>query len=419
MTSQATAKLVVYATLATGGFVAAVLVGVPALGLFAAPFAAIAGYGAVRAANPSVEVSAHVDSARLAVGDTLDLRVELESDMPLTVHIEAALPPGVALRDDTPDPVRLRPGRHAELEFRLRVDRFGRCDVGTLMLRATDDYGLLIHESRVERHLVVDVYPEPESLSWLLVPARVGSATGDLVSREKGEGFEFAEVREIQPGDSTRRVNWAATSRRGVVHVNRHHPERNADVVLVLDAATNPARTAPGLLNRAAGAILTLTERHLRRRDRVGLFVYGASPTWVAPRNGRDQLYRITEALMTTDIDGADVVPSVGALYGRMIPPRALIVAFTPLYDQRTLDGLLELRGRGYDLAIIELPVNPVAAEEETTAVARVWELKRRSVRALCASAGVLIVQWQDGAPLAAAIAEAREWRRGGLRASA
>ena len=421
MTARTTPKLVAYVALATVGLLAAVVFGSPALAVLAVPFAALAGWGSVRAGEPHVELAVAVDRDRLLVGDTLTVDVTVRSDVSLLADVTLDLPPGIVLEGEGDGrAIHLRAGEPTELTFVLACRRFGRVDLGRLHVRASDDLGLVSYEQRVGRSRAVRIYPRPEALRSLLTPSRVGSSSGDLVSRTKGDGLEFADIRELQRGDRIRRVNWAATSRRGTIHINQYHPERNADVLLFLDTLTAPHRTTPDMLNRAAAATLALAERHLRRRDTVGLVCYGTTTSWLPPQSGRNQLHRITETLLHASVEDAPVTRPVSALPRQLLRPGALIIALTPLHDSRTLRALLDLRGRGFELVIVELPVQPEsepAPPAET--LARLWRLKRKAIRASCTSAGALVVEWPEGMPLAAAIEEAHAWRRGALRASA
>ncbi|HEX6700468.1 MAG TPA: DUF58 domain-containing protein [Gaiellaceae bacterium] len=414
MTVHATPKLVAYVGLATGGLLAAVVFGSPELAVLAVPFAAIAAWGAVRAGQPQLEVDVVVERDRLLVGDTLLVDLTLRSDVSLLADVTLELPQGVEFVGDKGQPVRLRASEPTELAFSVACRRFGRVELGRVRIRASDGLGLLRFEQLADRSSVVRIYPRPEPLRALLAPSRVGSTSGDLLSRTKGDGLEFADIRELQAGDRIRRVNWSATSRRGRIHVNQYHPERNADVLVFLDVLTD----APDQLNRAAAAALALAERHLRRRDNVGLVCYGATTSWIAPRSGREQLHRITETLLHASFVDASLSRPISALPSQLLRPRALIIALTPLHDLRTLRALLDLRGRGFDLVVIELPVEPALAAQSDDPVERLWRLKRKAVRAWCASAGALVVEWPTGVPLAAAIEEAHEWRRGALRAS-
>jgi hypothetical protein len=85
------------------------------------------------------------------------------------------------------------------------------------------------------------------------------------------------------------------------------------------------------------------------------------------------------------------------------------------LLDERAVTTLLDLRARGFDLAVLE--VSPVAfasaAEGEREELAyRLWQLKREALRARYQRVGVPVVEWREGAPLEGALAEVGAFRR-------
>jgi uncharacterized protein (DUF58 family) len=99
----------------------------------------------------------------------------------------------------------------------------------------------------------------------------------------------------------------------------------------------------------------------------------------------------------------------------RTLPPRALVLALTPLLDDRSVRALIDLRARGFDLAVIE--ISPVPFAEPGTGelddlAYRLWQLRREALRASYLRNGVPVVEWQRGMPLQAALEEVRTFRR-------
>ena len=101
---------------------------------------------------------------------------------------------------------------------------------------------------------------------------------GQYHSAFKGQGIEFAEVREYQPGDEVRTIDWNVTARTGHPYIKRFTEERQLTVILSVDCS---ASTAFGSVNKSkhqlaceTGAVLTLAAG--RNNDRVGLQIYGS-----------------------------------------------------------------------------------------------------------------------------------------------
>ena len=167
--------------------------------------------------------------------------------------------------------------------------------------------------------------------------------------------MEFADLRPFMFGDRVRRINWRASARRGELWVNEQHPERNVDVVLFVDSFAEVRRGSASTLDLAVRAAATLAARYTKRRDRVGLVSFGGYLRWLEPGGGLVQLYRIVDALLDTEITLSHAWKEIDHVPTRTLPPQALVVALTPLLDERSIRALLDLRGRGFDLDVIEL----------------------------------------------------------------
>jgi uncharacterized protein (DUF58 family) len=211
------------------------------------------------------------------------------------------------------------------------------------------------------------------------------------------------------------RINWRATARRGELWVNDRHPERNTDVVIFLDAFTEARRHETGTLDDAVRAAASLAQEYINARDRVGLIGFGGSLRWLVPGTGYVQLYRICEALIDTQILLTYAWRDIIAVPARVLPPHAVIVALTPLLDERSINALLDLRARGFDLAVVETSPVPFV-ESGTTQVEelafRIWQLRRESLRQRLRQRGVAVSEWRAGTPLAVPIEEVGAFRR-------
>lgn len=332
------------------------------------------------------------------------------------------LPPGlVAEPADVPLP-RLAAGEHRTLTIPVRCRRWGAYVIGDLVLRARDRMGLFRYDAHRAAHMALKVYPSSERLRTLARPARTLQFVGSLVSREQGEGIELAEVRPFRPGDRIRSMNWRASARRGGLWVTDRHPERNADVVIFLDAFTELVSTNASSLDLAVRAATSVAEAHLAVRDRVGFVSFGGGLRWLVPGSGWRQRYRIVDALLDTQImlswawKGIDVIPP------RTLPPRALVIALTPLLDDRTVQALLDLRARGFDLVVLEIPperfLGPARTDNERLA-RRIWALKRDVLRHRFERLGVSVAVWHEGASIEELMGEVGAFRRSALAARA
>ena len=287
------------------------------------------------------------------------------------------------------------------LPLMLRCDRWGSVELGDIRLRARGRIGMLVWEGRVSRPHRLRVYPRSELLQSLVAPLDTQLATGDLVARLRADGLEFADTRAFVPGDRLRSVNWRASARRGELIVNDRHPDRNADVVLFLDSFAEARRDeggGDGTLERAVRAAATLAGRYLARRDRVGLVTFGGVLRWLEPGGGLVQRYRLIDALLETGVEFSYAWKDVNVIPARTLPPKALVIAVTPLLDGRSIGALLDLRARGHDLVVVEVsPEDLVRPRPGLDALAyRLWLLQRAALRSQFERSGVAVARWTD-----------------------
>jgi uncharacterized protein (DUF58 family) len=358
-----------------------------------------------------------LDRDRALEGEELEVRVEVESEGRVAeAEVTLEVPAGLgAAEDERAVAVTLAFEEPRTAAVTLRADHWGAYLVGEVSLRARDAFGLFLYEQEVDLRRPLRIYPRAETLRRLVRPLETQVSSGNQVARVKGEGIEFADLRPYAPGDRVRRINWRASARRNELWVNEHHPERNAEVVVFLDSFTEARRDAESTLDLSVRAAASLLAGYLGQRDRVGFVSFGGVLRWLQPGTGLRQLYRVVDALLDTEITlnyawkGIDIIPP------GVLPPQALVVALTPLLDARSIPALLDLRARGFDLAVVDVsPVPftaPGTAEVEQLAY-RLWKLRREAVRAQYERVGVAIVEWREGTPLISAIEEVSAFRR-------
>ena len=418
MTRRASPKLGAYAGLAALGLLAALVLRRAELVVLAAPFALVLAAGLALARAPRVEARFALDRERLLEDEEAVATIELASPAAVErLDLVAVLPAGIELAaGPSPRGLRLPPVEPRRLELRLRAARWGGYTLGELVLRTRDPFGLFVFERRLRAAAPLRVYPRPERLSAPVAPLETQPFAGNLVSRAKGEGIEFADLRPFAPGDRVRRVNWRASARRGSLWVNESHPERNADVILFLDTFVEARRAGGhGTLELAVRAATSLADAYLARKDRVGVASFGGILSWLVPATGLVQRYRIVEALIATEVTMSYAWKDVDVIPRGVLPAKALVLALSPLLDERAVRALLDLRARGFDLAIVEVSPAPFAeagrAPEDAVAH-RLWLLRREAVRARYRAAGVPVAEWREDASLAAALEEVKAFRR-------
>jgi uncharacterized protein (DUF58 family) len=415
MSASASPTLASWVVLGAAGALAAVVLGEPALAALGAPFAVAAAAGIALARDPRVRLRASVAPERMLEGDravvTYDVRTEGGAEW---LELRAALPPGLVPESGAAARVlRMAPGDHRLVDVPVRAERWGGLLAGGARVRATGAVGAVWFTGVAPGEAAVRVLPGIERLRTLVSPARTQAAVGPRRSSARGDGLELAEVRPWVPGDHARRLHWRATARRGEPYVAERHPERSADVLIFVDTfadiASPPARE--GALTLVVRAAAGLAEAHLRVRDRVGVVSFGGMVDWLAPAAGVAHALRIADALAKTEVVMSYFAHDVALVPPAILPSRALVLAITPLLDERGARALVDLCARGHDVTVLEIDA-PALLGGARDPVTRLWLLRRAAMRARLAELGATTATWDGVRPLETVLEEVTASRR-------
>jgi uncharacterized protein (DUF58 family) len=416
VTRRASPRLEAYAVLAAIGLVASLALRRPELAAVAAPFALLLTVGLQLAREPELEVDFTVAGERTLEGADVDAEIVVRADTAVDrLELLLDLPPGVEVAESDAFAMRLRAGEERTIALRLRCSRWGVYDVGRIEARARDPFRLVVWEESLVRMRQLKAYPRPETLTRVLAAVETQAFTGSEVARTKGDGIEYADIRDYVPGDRLRSINWRASARRAGLVVNERHPERNTDVVLFVDSFADVRSRDRSTLDDAVRAGATIARRYLARRDRVGLVSFGGVLRWLRPGFGPSQRFRLIETLLETGVAPTYIWRDVNLIPSGILPPKALVVALTPLVDSRFVAALENLRARGFDVVVVEVdPIRLVDAGKDVleNLAYRLWVLDREGLRARLERLGIGIARWGDDVALESAFEEVRTYRR-------
>lgn len=418
MTRAASPRLEGYSILVGAGLIAALALRRPELAVVVLPFALVLA-AALRAGDaPQVDVSFTLDEERVLEQEEVEASVVVRTETAIDrLELRVVLPPGVQAVDDV-DAVafRLPAGEERELRFKLRCARWGLYDVGALELRCRGFLRVVVWEHALEHTQRLKAYPRMERLREIIPPHETQVFTGSEVARTKGDGIEYADIRDFLPGDRLRSINWRASARRGgTLVVNDRHPERNTDVVVFVDSFADVRRDERSTLDDAVRAAAALAARYLERRDRVGLVSFGGVLRWLQPAMGASQRFRLVESLLETGVEPTYTWRDVNIIPARILPPKALVVALTPLVDPRFVTTVADLRARGYDVSVVEVDPEPLVEPGPTELdrlAHRLWLLQREVLRARLSRLGVAVARWNDDVELQTTLEGVRAFRR-------
>lgn len=375
-------------------------------------------YSQLARPQPVLQVHCTISPTQAFEGDpiTVQMHVRAETDIP-PVEIWHQLPPEATCTTGAPRHLlTLRRGEEKTFEHCAVFARRGEYTLGRLYTRIHPNMGLqpLLAEHRHEQ--ICRIYPRMLPLHRLMPPHHTHISFGHYVARAAGEGVEFAGIRAYHSGDRIRRIHWPTSLKRQQLYVNEYYREHNADVILLLDtlrAAGHPHRGTT--LDISVRAATSLASYYLQQKDRVGLVNYGGICTWVSPSSGRQQWYRILDALLATRTHFSYLSKDIDLIPPRVLPPGALIFVITSLLDRRIETALHDLVARAFQLVMVVVSPAHAVETRHTEDEARLWRLEMEASLHPFRSLGVPILMQDSDNPLAhlhEALARRQVWQR-------
>ncbi len=139
--------------------------------------------------------------------------------------------------------------------------------------------------------------------------------SGEYHSTFKGQGMEFEEVRQYEPGDEIRLIDWNVTARTGYPHIKKFKEERELSVVILFDASSSGRfGTRDRFKSEAAAELCALLAfSAIKNNDKVGLIIFTDKiEKFIPPQKGRGHVLRLIREILyfkpegiATDIGGA------------------------------------------------------------------------------------------------------------------
>jgi len=153
---------------------------------------------------------------------------------------------------------------------------------------------------------------------------------GQYHSVFKGQGMNFEEVREYQPGDEVRSIDWNVTARMNHPFVKKFVEERELTVMLVVDVSGSGLFGSCSQSKRelAAEIASVLAFSAIRNNDKVGLILFTDEvEKFIPPRKGRKHVLRVIREVLFFEPRrrGTDLNGALEFLL-RVIPHRAIVV---------------------------------------------------------------------------------------------
>lgn len=161
---------------------------------------------------------------------------------------------------------------------------------------------------------------------------------GEYSSAFKGRGMEFEEVREYQPGDEIRTIDWNVTARTGKPFVKRYVEERELTVIFLVDlSASGTFGSIQKTKNEVAAEICALLSfSAIKNNDKVGLIVFTDTiEKFIPPKKGTTHVLRLIRELLAFSPRQVRTDIALGIDYlGRVTTKRGVVFLVSDFYGQ-------------------------------------------------------------------------------------
>ena len=180
--------------------------------------------------------------------------------------------------------------------------------------------------------------------------------TGEYRSTFKGQGMEFAEVREYQPGDEVRSIDWNVTARMRRPYVKRYIEERELTVMLAVDLSGSERfgtrKRFKSELASELAAVIAMSA--IRNNDRVGALIFTDRVEHVVPpRKGRRHALRLIRDLLVFEPQGSGTDIGLATDYMIKMLTHKSIIFLVSDFQNEGIERPLKLLAQRHDVVAV------------------------------------------------------------------
>ena len=181
---------------------------------------------------------------------------------------------------------------------------------------------------------------------------------GEYHSAFKGRGMTFSEVREYQPGDDIRLIDWNVTARSNVPFIKIFEEERELTVYLVVDISASGDFGSNQKFKKELGAEIAavLGFSAIKNNDKVGVLLFtDIIEKYIIPKKGKSHILRIIQELLNISPKGEKTSLKVAFDYLLKVSKRKSVVFFISDFIDLNFWDSLKIVNRKHDLIGIHL----------------------------------------------------------------
>ena len=205
---------------------------------------------------------------------------------------------------------------------------------------------------------------------------------GEYHSSFKGRGMTFSEVREYQPGDDVRLIDWNVTARSGHPFIKVFEEERELTVFLLVDISSSGSFGSENHLKKTVGAEIAsvLGFSAIKNNDKVGLILFSDDIVkYIPPKKGKSHVLRVIRELLYTNSEGRGT--SIGNALDfvmKVSKRKSVVFLLSDFIDENYWDSL-KIVNRKHDFVGIKIS-DPFEVNFPNVGMLKVEDLETKSV---------------------------------------
>ena len=176
---------------------------------------------------------------------------------------------------------------------------------------------------------------------------------GEYLSAFKGRGMEFREVREYQPGDDIRLIDWNVTARMGRPFIKQFQEEREQTVLLLVDVSSSGQfGSVEKFKNEISAEIASiLAFSAVKNKDKVGLIIFSEKiEHFIPPNKGRAHIWNVIRTILNFSPEGRRTDLNLPLKYLLNIQKRKCVVFLISDFQAQDYEQSLRLARQKHDL---------------------------------------------------------------------
>jgi len=198
-------------------------------------------------------------------------------------------------------------------------------------------------------------------VEWTVIRRLDGLLQGDYRTLFYGHGLDFADIREYEPGDDVRYIDWNVSARMNTPYVRQYHEDRELAAHFLLDVSPSVDFGTVNALkrDRLVDFVAVLARLLTRHGNKIGAILYGGKDVRAIPAaGGKMQVLRLIHDLMTLPRLESAPYTALSELLGaglRTIKRRSLVFIVSDFFAAPGWERELGLLSRRHEVVAIRL----------------------------------------------------------------